>query len=331
MEANTLNKRTLSVIMTLALSVVISGNVFATPSTSSSDALTQTQNEKKTLQLKVQTLNNQIDKVINSIQNNKNNMNKVNQDIKSTEIKLETTKLKSKAENDLFKKRVRAMYISGVDGYMDILLSSNNLDDFISRISMITKIMGFDRQIIDKLNEEKQAISNQKEVLSNEHDKLEALKTSNETTLSKLNQTIEEQKYLLSKATTKEQNLMAAQKAAAFKQFAFSGSKDFTLSRGMVTSPSYSQVLNIEATAYSGDGITASGTPTRRDIGGYSTIAVDPRVIPLGSRVYVEGYGYAIADDIGGAIKGNIIDLFFPSESEAQNWGRRSVRVYILK
>ena len=73
-----------------------------------------------------------------------------------------------------------------------------------------------------------------------------------------------------------------------------------------------------KSTAYSGDGITASGAGTKRDAGGYSTIAVDPRVIPLGSRVYVEGYGYAIAEDTGGAIKGNIIDVFFPSTSEAR-------------
>jgi 3D (Asp-Asp-Asp) domain-containing protein len=45
----------------------------------------------------------------------------------------------------------------------------------------------------------------------------------------------------------------------------------------------------------------------------------------------VEGYGYAIAEDTGGAIKGNIIDVFFHSESEARSWGRRSVKVYILK
>ena len=73
------------------------------------------------------------------------------------------------------------------------------------------------------------------------------------------------------------------------------------------------------------------GTPTVRNSNGYSTIAVDPRVIPLGSKVYVEGYGYALAVDTGGDIKGNRIDLFMLSEDEAMTWGRQPVRVYILK
>jgi len=59
-------------------------------------------------------------------------------------------------------------------------------------------------------------------------------------------------------------------------------------------------------------------------------IAVDPAVIPLGSTVYVEGYGTAIAGDTGSAIKGHIIDLLMPDSATANNWGRRTVKVTIL-
>ncbi|WP_142315518.1 3D domain-containing protein [Bacillus pseudomycoides] len=59
-------------------------------------------------------------------------------------------------------------------------------------------------------------------------------------------------------------------------------------------------------------------------------IAVDPSVIPLGSNVYVEGYGPAGARDTGGAIKGNKIDVFIPSKQEVWNWGVRTVKVYVL-
>ncbi|WP_255452114.1 LysM peptidoglycan-binding domain-containing protein [Sporosarcina sp. ANT_H38] len=59
-------------------------------------------------------------------------------------------------------------------------------------------------------------------------------------------------------------------------------------------------------------------------------IAVDPSVIKLGTKVYVEGYGYAIAGDTGGAIKGNKIDVFFPTKGEAYKWGRKDVKIKIL-
>ncbi|MET1248766.1 peptidoglycan-binding protein [Sporolactobacillus sp. STCC-11] len=60
-------------------------------------------------------------------------------------------------------------------------------------------------------------------------------------------------------------------------------------------------------------------------------IAVDPSVIPLGTKLYVEGYGYAVAGDTGGAIKGRKIDVFFNDNSTALQWGRRTVKVKILE
>ncbi|CUN99752.1 3D/G5 domain-containing protein [Clostridium disporicum] len=86
----------------------------------------------------------------------------------------------------------------------------------------------------------------------------------------------------------------------------------------------------MESTAYTGDGITATGTVPTRNEGGYSTIAVDPSVIPLGSLLYIDGYGYAVAEDTGGAIQGNIIDLYLNSHDDCMNWGRRDVSVYLI-
>ncbi|MGL4453076.1 MAG: 3D domain-containing protein [Sarcina sp.] len=92
----------------------------------------------------------------------------------------------------------------------------------------------------------------------------------------------------------------------------------------------YKEVLHVEATAYSGGTITAMGLKAVRDPNGISTIAVDPSVIPLGSKVYIPGYGYAIASDTGGAIKGNIIDLFMNSAQACTNWGRRNITIYVV-
>jgi uncharacterized protein YabE (DUF348 family)/3D (Asp-Asp-Asp) domain-containing protein len=110
-----------------------------------------------------------------------------------------------------------------------------------------------------------------------------------------------------------------------------------TVSDSRGGSISYSKVLTMKATAYSEEessntwGLqTASGVDAVRDPNGWSTIAVDPSVIPLGTKVYVEGYGYAIAQDTGSAIKGNIIDCFFYKDVDMNAWGVRTVNVYIL-
>ena len=90
------------------------------------------------------------------------------------------------------------------------------------------------------------------------------------------------------------------------------------------------KTMVMESTAYYQGSITATGTRPRRNPGGLSTVAVDPRVIPLGSKLYIEGYGYAIAEDTGGAIKGNIVDVFLNTANECRNWGRRNVKVTIV-
>ena len=86
-----------------------------------------------------------------------------------------------------------------------------------------------------------------------------------------------------------------------------------------------SYTTQMQATAYTATGNrTATGTVPKK-----GTIAVDPDVIPLGTELYVEGYGNGIAEDTGSAVKGNIIDLYMDSEQQARDWGRRNVNVTI--
>ncbi|MDR7242155.1 3D domain-containing protein [Priestia megaterium] len=92
--------------------------------------------------------------------------------------------------------------------------------------------------------------------------------------------------------------------------------------------------MTVEATAYTANcagcsGTTATGVDLKANPN-QKVIAVDPSVIPLGSKVYVEGYGEAVAADTGGAIKGNRIDVFVPSEGDAQQFGRKSVKVTVM-
>lgn len=77
-------------------------------------------------------------------------------------------------------------------------------------------------------------------------------------------------------------------------------------------------------------GITYSGVKVRKD--DFSTIAADPKVFPIGTIMYVPGYGFGVVADTGGAIKGNKIDLYFATKKQVyQEWGKRKVRVYILR
>ena len=102
------------------------------------------------------------------------------------------------------------------------------------------------------------------------------------------------------------------------------------VSRGTYTR---AKVVEMESTAYTPDAgrrhptfITYTGTKAE-----YGAIAVDPRVIPLGTLMYVEGYGFGIAEDTGSAIKGNIIDVCIEGRREALLWGRRQVKVHIFE
>lgn len=90
--------------------------------------------------------------------------------------------------------------------------------------------------------------------------------------------------------------------------------------------------MRMKATAYdpSLGGTGKSGRTATGLRAGHGVVAVDPRVIPLGTKLYVEGYGFCIAGDTGGSIKGNRIDLGFNTYGEAKRFGRRTVTVYIL-
>ena len=88
----------------------------------------------------------------------------------------------------------------------------------------------------------------------------------------------------------------------------------------------YKKSFKVRATAYSGGGYCANGKRVK-----VGRIAVDPSVIPLGTWMYVKGYGLCQACDTGGAIKGRKIDVYFNKESKCNRWGVRGTKVYILK
>jgi 3D (Asp-Asp-Asp) domain-containing protein len=84
--------------------------------------------------------------------------------------------------------------------------------------------------------------------------------------------------------------------------------------------------IKVDAVAYSLPGKTAYGIRVRKGV-----VAVDPKLIPLGTKLHIPGYGPGIAADVGHAIKGRIIDLCFPTLAKARQWGRRTVTITVYR
>lgn len=122
--------------------------------------------------------------------------------------------------------------------------------------------------------------------------------------------------------------------AAEIKEAKMAAEREAALGPNVVYTPqgplTYAYVLEMEASAYlpsdgGGAGVTASGLPA-----GHGVVAVDPDIIPLGTKVFVPGYGVAIAADTGGIIEGHMIDLCMDDYGDAIAFGRRDIEVYIL-
>ena len=200
---------------------------------------------------------------------------------------------------------------------------------------------------IAQLNEEQAKVSS---VIEANEQKLIAYSVSiieNSNTISELQESISTLTYLIptlnsstvieaannsiSQGNLKVEKINAEEKAKAEAAIPSRGeSMTVTFTPGASSGSTALSTLTMQSTAYTGGTLTATGTKPVYNPGGISTIAVDPSVIPLGSKVYVSGYGIAIAADTGGAINGNIIDLYFNSEADCIAWGRRNVTVEIL-
>jgi uncharacterized protein YabE (DUF348 family)/3D (Asp-Asp-Asp) domain-containing protein len=166
------------------------------------------------------------------------------------------------------------------------------------------------------------------------------LKNGEETNRELLKETVEKEskKKVVAVGTKVEKTFRAASNSSSSEATESSSSSSesnneatTTVSRG---DTSEAKTLYMHATAYTAScsgcsGITATGINLKENPD-KKVVAVDPNVIPLGSRLWVEGYGYAVAGDTGGAINGNRIDLFMSSKNKALSFGSRNVKVKIL-
>lgn len=174
------------------------------------------------------------------------------------------------------------------------------------------------------IDQQKDTLSIQKREISNLNKKVTDLSTQLDD--QKTNQQKVEESYKSEVSNLKEK--LAFKMANEAKAEAVSSQP----SRG---EPSHGRTVTVEATGYIAmckegcTGITATGLNLKANPH-MKVIAVDPDVIPLGTKVYVPGYGYAVAADTGGGINGHEIDVHFPTTQDARNWGRRTIQIKIL-
>lgn len=249
----------------------------------------------------------------------------VNVDGKTEKIKVE----KDDAVGNLIsivQKSTGLEYVYTEGYYADKLSKGQQINLKSIRTEVITKSepIPFESEVVedDKLEKGKEVVV-QLGVAGNREIKTEVVYLNNEEDSRKIISdtiTLEPVKNILSKGTYVKPVVVAK---------SVPENKDFN----------YKKVLTMSATAYTagyestgkrpgdyGYGITASGMTAKHGV-----VAVDPRVIPLGTKLYIENYGYAIAGDTGGAIKGNKIDLFYDSLKDANRFGRKNITVYILE
>ena len=180
-----------------------------------------------------------------------------------------------------------------------------------NEISDLNEEVEVQEVIVEQLEKDKKELTEENNMLEVDNDALQLDKSSLENELEEV----------------QEKNLELERKLNPKKNEASRGASN---SRSASATSSKGRLLGkFESTAYTlykdSNAKTAYGLTPQVGV-----IAVDPNVIPLGTKLYVEGYGNAIAGDTGSAIKGRIVDVFFNTRDECMQWGRRQVNVWIV-
>ena len=221
--------------------------------------------------------------------------------------------------------RLRLLYEQDNVEPLEIVLGSKTLDEALTNLDELNRSAGQSEEIVRELAAARKAIVRASHGLAARTTALAAATRAAEATAASLAATrAQRSSYISSLAAQRRlterqiSNLVTAANAAQVRSTGLErGGATFATSTG-------SRVLTVSATAYALPGYTASGLPV-----GWGVVAVDPSVIPMGTHMTVPGYGDAVAADVGTAIIGARIDLWFPTIAQADAWGRRVVTIVL--
>lgn len=218
-----LNKKIITAMMALALTMSIGYTSVYADTASDMAKIKQVQTQRSSLETKVEMMDSQIEKILSKIKSNEKNINNTQNSIKESKINIAKAQDDIKAEQALYDKRMKVMYMNGTSSYVDILLDSKGIDNFMSRLEDVKTIINFDKKIINDLQTKKEAINLKKVALDKENTKLLALRVDNKNTLSGVTKQKAAQTVLVAQLNTQEAKYTAqlvADQAAAAKQVA---------------------------------------------------------------------------------------------------------------
>jgi len=228
----------------------------------------------------------------------------------------------------------RALYQQSGNDPLAVLLGAKSLDEAIAGLDGISRAAGQNNRIVEQARSARARLSGLTARLAERDAELDGLAAAAEARAASLAATAAQRRGLIAELR-RQQGLNAARIAAIRAQARKAATRTTAvaapppplapveLAAPMVTS-SGQHTLTVSATGYTIRGRTSTGIPTAPGV-----VAVDPSVIPLGTRLTIPGYGVGIAADTGGAVQGNTIDVWFPTQAQALQWGRRVVTVTI--
>jgi 3D (Asp-Asp-Asp) domain-containing protein/peptidoglycan hydrolase CwlO-like protein len=223
--------------------------------------------------------------------------------------------------------RLQLLYERGDTDPLAVVLGASSVADALGNLDSLDRFADQDRVVIAQTQHASHVAASLARGLAAKEQRLEGLaQEASQSTLVLERSHAERVSYL---ATLARQQKLNAAAIAAYQQQALAVETKAREVSAVSPTPAPpiriapdGQSLTVVATGYSLDGRTATGAPT-----GWGVVAVDPSVIPLGTRMTIPGYGSGVAADTGSAIQGATIDLWFPTLAQARAWGRRTVTI----
>jgi cystine transport system substrate-binding protein len=233
-----------------------------------------------------------------------------------------------KASQRLLGDRLRALYEEGEPNAIAVLLGATSLDDAVTRLDELERSSNQGAQAANDARDGRAKLQGLALELAARIRQVQALEAEAARTTAVLGTArVKRVSYLAALARQRRLNArqigaldhrarLVVAKAEAVQSQAAPPS---WVGPSVTTGP---RTLTVASTGYSMPGRTATGLPV-----GFGVVAVDPAVIPLGTRISIPGYGEGVAADTGSAVQGMTIDLWFPSLAQALAWGRRTVTI----